>query len=333
MKINVELTSMSTKDTLTVIEAETTLPLSSRDNIKISPSTLHLMTLRSKRSRKTVASQLNQIVRIFGHDKHETFDWIAMKPVDIDVVIETLLEIRKMKPRTVNSYLAAIRGVFRAAYMNGIVNNETYHRIQQIRNVKAETIAKGRKPIKKEAVKILVEHCLSLGDAIGFRDATIISLLAGSGLRRDELVNIKLKDYDSSLRKFVVTGKGNKERTVDIPPNTCKRLNEWIDKYRGALPGYIFCSINKWGQMNISDNSPLSGNAIYDLLKKRTKELSHDHVRPHGLRRFCGTNMLKNGIDLVVVRDVLGHNSISTTQIYIENDEAELQKAVELNDI
>ena len=121
---------MSTKDTLKIIEPETSLLLSSGDKVKISPSSLHLMSLRSKRSRKTVASQLNQIVRIFGHDKHETFDWLAMKPVDIDVVIETLLEIRKMKPRTVNSYLAAIRGVFRAAYMNGMVNNETYHRIQ-----------------------------------------------------------------------------------------------------------------------------------------------------------------------------------------------------------
>jgi site-specific recombinase XerD len=324
---------MSTKDTLTVIENDSQLPMSSRDRVSISPSVLHLMSLRSARSRKTVASQLNQIVRLFGHDKHETFDWISLKPLDVDLIIETLLKVRKLKPRTVNSYLAAIRGVFRAAYKNGILNNETYHRIQQIKNITAVTITKGRKPVKKDTVQALVEYCLSLGDSIGFRDATIISLLAGCGLRRDELVNIKLNDYNPSLRKFVVTGKGNKERIVDIPPNACKRLNEWIEKHRGNEPGYIFCSINNWGKMNISDTTPLSGNAIYDLLKKRTSELSQEHVRPHGLRRFCGTNMLKNGVDLVVVRDVLGHNSISTTQIYIENDEAELQKAVELNDI
>lgn len=325
---------MSKKDAMTVIKSEdANLLLSSRDNASISPSTLHLMSLRSKRSRLTVASQLNQIVRVFGHDNHETFNWLAMKSVDVDVVIETLLSARKMKPRTVNSYLAAIRGVFRAAYMNGIVNNETYHRIQQIKNIKAQTITKGREPLKKDTVLLLVEHCLSLGDIIGFRDATIISLLASCGLRRDELVNIKLIDYDVAKQKIVVTGKGNKERIVDIPPNTTKRLNEWIEKYRGMEPGYIFCRINKWGKIDISDNTPLTGNAIYNLLKKRATEISQGHVRPHALRRFCGTNMLKNGVDLVVVRDVLGHNSISTTQIYIENDESELRKAVAINDI
>ena len=86
---------MSTKDTLTVIENDSQLPISSRDRVSISPSVLHLMSLRSARSRKTVASQLNQIVRLFGHDKHETFDWISLKPLDVDLIIETLLKVLK----------------------------------------------------------------------------------------------------------------------------------------------------------------------------------------------------------------------------------------------
>ncbi len=325
---------MSSKDTLTIIENDAEhLPLSSRDNVSLSPSQLHLMSLRSKRSRNTVSSQLNQIVRIFGGSTHDKFNWMTLKPVDIDLIIETLLTVKKLKPRTINAYLAGIRGVFKAAYMNNLVNGETYQRIQKIKNLSASTIPKGRRPIAKDAVKALVDYCLSLEDTIGFRDATIISLLAGCGLRRDELVNIKLKDYDKIERRFVVTGKGNKQRNVDIPKNTSNRLNEWIRTYRGIEPGYIFCRIDKWGKMHISDKNPMSGNAIYDLLKKRTSELSLDHLRPHGLRRFCGTNMLKNGSDLVVVRDVLGHNSINTTQIYIENDETELRKAVEVNDL
>lgn len=318
---------------LIISHTEDTLLLSSKDNITVSPSQLHLMSLRSKNSRKTVKSILNRIVGIFGCNNHEDFDWMSLKPVDIDIVIETLVTVREFKPRTVNSYLSAIRGVFNAAYRNSMVDLDVYQKIKTIKNLSASTIARGRKPIKKSVIAELVNYCESLDTKAGFRDAVMIALLAGCGLRRDELVSLRLSDYSPDKRQFLVTGKGNKQREVDIPTRAATRLNDWIRNQRGNEDGYIFCRIDQWGHMYVSTDKSMSGNAVYDMLKKRTHELQHEHIRPHGLRRFCGTNMLKSGTDLVVVRDVLGHSSINTTQIYIINDADEKRKAVEANDI
>jgi site-specific recombinase XerD len=290
---------------------------------------LHLMSLKSKNSRKTLTSIFNNIARMFEAPDHLLFDWVSLKPADVDTVIEILSEKRKLRPTTVNSYISAIRALFKTGYVNGLIDHNTFHRMSYIKGVKSTRIIKNRAPTTEEVLKFLITHCESHESAMGTRDAAMISVLAGCGLRRAELTSITMDDYDKALRTFRVIGKGNKERMVPIPKSCMCKIESWINNYRGTSGAYLFCRVRRHDV--VQSNSPkLSGNAVYDMLKKRTKECEKDHIRPHGLRRFCGTTLLKAGKDLVLVRDYLGHNSISTTQIYIENDKSELQEAAEV---
>lgn len=294
---------------------------------------IYLMSLKSVNSRKTVSSVLNNIARIFKATDHVSFDWLSLRPADIDMVIAVLSERKKLKPSTINSYISAVRALFKSGYINGLVDTETFQRMSQLKSLKASRIVSNREPIQMDAVKILVKHCETQANAMGLRDAAMISVMASCGVRRAELVTIKLEDYNRENKTFTVIGKGNKERVVPIPAATLKRIESWIGTSRGDVPGFLFCRVRRHDKVSISDTEYLSGNGVYDMLKKRTQELEQAHIRPHGLRRFCGTTLLKSGNDLVLVRDYLGHESISTTQIYIEKNEDELHEAAEIFDI
>jgi integrase/recombinase XerD len=188
--------------------------------------------------------------------------------------------------------------LFKSGYINGLVDTETFQRMTQVQSLKASRIVSNRDPIKMDAVKILVEHCEIQANAMGLRDAAMISVMASCGVRRAELVTIKLEDYDREKKTFTVIGKGNKERLVPIPAATLKRIENWIVSSRSDVPGFLFCRVRRHDKVVISDTEYLSGNGVYDMLEKRTLELKHAHIRPHGLRRFCGTTLLKSGMTL-----------------------------------
>lgn len=293
----------------------------------ITVTQMHLASLRSKQSRLTRLSIFNNIARIFGANDHTSFDWLALKPIDINGIVAVLAYKRALLPTTVNSYISAIRSLFKTAYVNGLIDNETYQRIKSVENIKATRVTRNRKSASVEDIKALINHCESVNSAAGARDAAMIAVLASCGLRRAELASLNLSDFDAETGFFRVIGKGNKERMVPIPPTTISRILHWVDYYRGNSEGILFCRVRRHGFVPENPTSPLSGNSIYEMLKQRTNELNKEQIRPHSLRRFCGTTLLNAGRDLVLVRDYLGHESISTTQIYIEKDHSELHEA------
>tara|TARA_B100000749_G_C18437022_1_gene470519 strand:+ start:345 stop:1310 length:966 start_codon:yes stop_codon:yes gene_type:complete len=293
---------------------------------------LHLMSLKSTGSRRTLTSIFNNIARLFGANDHLSFDWLSMKPADANVMIAVMMEKRELRPTTVNSYISALRALFNTAYLNGLIEHETCQRMLSIKNVKATRVTRNRKLIKKEVVSKLIEYCESLKNASGTRDAAIISTLASCGLRRAELASLTLHNYMPEERSICVIGKGNKERVVPVSSSTIERIERWIDFFRGNKEGYLFCRVRRHGFIGEEFTRPLSGNAIYDILKNRTSQLDSEQVRPHGLRRYCGTSLLNAGNDLVLVRDYLGHESIATTQIYTEKDQSQLHKAASIFD-
>jgi len=148
---------------------------------------------------------------------------------------------------------------------------------------------------------------------LGLRNAALLELIYGSGLRVSELLDIQMEDIHLNQGYIMVRGKGSKERMVPISDMSTVALRNYIVKGREQLLSEIktiFLFVNQSG-------SRLSRQGFFKLLKK----LAHDagvqtECSPHTLRHSFATHLLENGMDLRTLQSLLGHEDISTTQIY-----------------
>ena len=156
----------------------------------------------------------------------------------------------------------------------------------------------------------------------GKRDRLIIEMLYSTGIRRIELVSIKLKDIDFSSSRIKVLGKRNKERFIPMLESTILLVKEYLD-YRAELN-------------RIKDKDFLfltsKGEKIYENLVYRITNKYFDYVSskvkksPHILRHSFATHLLNNGADLNAVKDLLGHSSLAATQVYTNRSIEEIKK-------
>ena len=155
------------------------------------------------------------------------------------------------------------------------------------------------------------------GTLLGFRDRTLLELLYASGFRVSELISLKESSLQLEERLIKVMGKGRKERIVPVGRVATALLAEYLEMIRPALLAKsknqvpaeeIF--LNKYGE-------PLSDRGVRYLFQKYIRQVSHkEDITPHSLRHSFATHLLERGADLRVVQELLGHASISTTQIY-----------------
>lgn len=147
-----------------------------------------------------------------------------------------------------------------------------------------------------------------------YRNYVIIEVLYGCGLRVSELVNLKMSNVYEEEQILQVIGKGDKQRWVPINPHALELLDIYIHNVRvqySIKPGeekYVF--INRLGRH-------LSRNYVFMFLQQAVKNAGlNKHVSPHSLRHSFATELVENGADLRAVQEMLGHESISTTEIY-----------------
>lgn len=164
----------------------------------------------------------------------------------------------------------------------------------------------------EDITKIQATFDLSLPDQ--YRNNVIIEVLYGCGLRVSELVNLKMSNLYADEQMLQVIGKGNKERWVPINPRALHLIDTYIHNVRvhyDIKPGeekFIF--INRLGRH-------LSRNYVFMFLQQAVENAGiNKHVSPHSLRHSFATELVENGADLRAVQEMLGHESISTTEIY-----------------
>ncbi|MFH1825520.1 MAG: site-specific tyrosine recombinase XerD [Candidatus Firestonebacteria bacterium] len=178
--------------------------------------------------------------------------------------------------------------------------------------------------LSEKDVKELIE-CEEAGSDEGVRDRAIIELLYAAGIRVSELANLKLQNYDPNNQYIRCMGKGNKERIIPIGKAAC----DWIDKYLETVRKNVVYKkhstddtlfLNKKGEK-------FSRVWIWKIIKKRVRLTGiKKKVTPHTLRHSFATHLLKGGADLRAVQEMLGHSSISTTQIYTHIDRSRLKE-------
>lgn len=157
------------------------------------------------------------------------------------------------------------------------------------------------------------------------RNRAIIEILYGSGLRVSELVNLRLSDIYIKEGYMRITGKGSKQRLVPISPVAIEWFKYWIQD-RSKLdikPEAIdIAFLNRYGRQ-------LTRAMIFTIIKNLTRAADiKKTISPHTLRHSFATHLLQNGADLRIIQQLLGHESISTTEIYTHVDINDLREAV-----
>ena len=157
------------------------------------------------------------------------------------------------------------------------------------------------------------------------RNRAIIEMLYGSGLRVSELVNLRLSEMYLKEGYLRITGKGSKQRLVPVSPVSVKWFGYWLeDRNRLDIkPEAVdIAFVNRYGRQ-------LTRAMIFTIIKTLAREAGiQKTISPHTLRHSFATHLLQNGADLRIIQQLLGHESISTTEIYTHVDIQDLREAV-----
>ena len=242
-------------------------------------------------------------------------DWAS---VDADIIrgwMESLMEKGNIAS-TVNTGLSALRSFYRFALARKLVDRDPAH---------ALTGPKKRKPlpqfVREGEMDALLDQQQWGDDFNDVRARTIIILLYEAGLRRAELIGLDDVDVDFAAGQLKVTGKRNKQRIIPFGTEMAEQLRHYMevrDREVGSLEGALIVS---------NTGKRISASKVYSTVRENLSMVTTMKKRsPHVLRHSFATAMLNNGAGLESVRQLLGHESIETTEIYTHTTFEQLKR-------
>ena len=240
----------------------------------------------------------------------DRFPWHKADSATLEAVRNGLAA--SFRPSTANATLAAVRAVLRRAWQAGDLSRADYERRRDaIRSVKGSA-APGR-VLTVQAVRALFRAAADGPPATAARDAALLALLYGAGLRRAEAAAADLGDLDRDAWTLTVRGKGRRERVAYLNNGARDALAAWL-AVRGGAPGPLFAPVNKAGR--VAAGSGISGHSVAARVRRLGERAGLGPVSPHALRRSFATVLLAQGNDLAVTADLMGHANVNTTRRY-----------------
>lgn len=289
------------------------------------PAAVYIMSL-APGSRRTMKEALDTIAGILtiGRDDAVSLNWAGLRYQHTAAVREELAA--KYAPATANKMLSALRGVLKESWRLGLMTAEDYHRAADLKAVKGEKLPSGR-ALSHGEVRALFEACSEDASPAGARDAALLAVLYGAGIRRSECAALNIADFDTETGALIVrAGKGRKDRIAYATNGSREALIAWLG-VRGDAPGALFCPVNKGGRITVR---PMTDQSIFYVLKKRGDGAGVKSFSPHDMRRTFIGELLDAGADISTVQQLAGHANVTTTQRYDRRGEETKRKAAEL---
>jgi len=247
---------------LTVIEAKPGALTAGR--APTNPAAVYLSGL-APTGRYSMMRTLDRIAAMLGHS-WQTMPWADLRYEHVQAIRTKLAEI--YKPGTVNTALCGLRRVAQESWRLGLMDSEDYRRIADVPSVTGHTLPAGR-AIGSGELGAMMRVCMEDPTPAGARDAAIISIAYGAGLRRAELAGLDQADVvadDGEGFTLKVTGRRNKERLVYLNNGAALALADWLTVL-GDEPGALFWSGRKGGHLIVGQR--MTGQAIRDMLNRR----------------------------------------------------------------
>lgn len=290
------------------------------------PALVYLNGL-SEGSYPTMRHALDAIAQLLTDKKCDasTLDWSKLR-YPHTVAVRSALK-KKFAPATAKKMLCALRRVLKEAYRLGLMSFEDYVIATDLEPIDTpQTKLRGR-ALSSEEIAALMDVCqLDNSRAIDIRDAALIAILRGGGLRRSEVVQLKLKDFDTRTGALEIhKGKRGSYRKVYLPDDATMLVEAWLD-VRGRKPGPLLCHVRKGG---IIELRPLCADAVLKILNRRSLQAQVDKFSPHDFRRTFCSDLLDAGVDIATVQKLAGHSSPSVTSKYDRREEETKRKAVQ----
>lgn len=258
----------------------------------------------------------------FAHEHQIT----KVEKIDKDIIHQFRLHLSRLKDQsgeplkknTQNYHLIALRGFLKYLAKNDIASLMP----EKIELAKQEP----RQVAFLEGVelaRILEAPMKSGGDELmQYRDKAMLELFFSTGLRVSELSKLKIDDVNLKKDEFTVRGKGKKVRIVFLSDTAKACLKKYFDKRMDVNP-YIFINLDRARK---TTDEPLTPRSIERIVMKYAKEAGiMKQVTPHTLRHSYATDLLINGADIRSVQSMLGHSSITTTQVYTHITDQQLR--------
>ena len=268
-------------------------------------------------SDKTIESYHQDIISFYKFLEKYGLDYKGVNPQLIRMYLSDELSNGKTKV-TLCRRIAGLRHFYTYLFENKIITENPFLLIgspkKEIRYPEA---------LYLEQIEQLFELNKQRDDELKLRDQAIIELLYASGIRVSELINIKMSAIDLRSRTIRVLGKGRKERIVMFSKSCQKTLLDYINSNPKTNSDYLF--INSKG-----DKLTIRG-VEYILKQIEIKCNLNLGLHPHLLRHTFATHLLEGGADLRVIQELLGHESINTTQIYTHITEEAMKHQYEFS--
>ena len=216
------------------------------------------------------------------------------------------------KPKSIQRHLSSAKGFFRFLKKNNLISSSPFELV---------TAPKSSNTLPDVLSPEDVEQLLNFkpSNTIEIRDMAIVELMYSSGLRVSETVNINISDFEENMSFLRVIGKGSKTRLVPMGRFAINAINNWLNEREKISNNTDALFLNSKG-------SRLSIRSIQLRLKKMAIKQGLPPVHPHMLRHSFATHMLESSGDLRTIQELLGHSSLSTTQIYTKLDYQHLAK-------
>jgi integrase/recombinase XerC len=251
---------------------------------------------------------------------NETQDGVFVNEVIYAVIRSWIVYLldNSNSAKTINRKMASLK-----CYFNFLIKTNQLE-CNPMDNHKSIQFAKTKQiPFSEEEMKSLFNNFPEEQDFVNTRDRLILELLYATGIRRMELINLECKNVDLEKQIIKVLGKRNKERLIPIISSLIPFFNSYIlqnKKQNGDLNS-IYLFVNKNGEK-------ISETLVYRLVKKHLSVVSEKVKKsPHMLRHSFATHLINNGAGINSVKDLLGHSSLASTQVYAHSNLKELQNA------
>lgn len=215
-------------------------------------------------------------------------------------------------PRSIQRHLSSAKGFFRFLKKNNLIATSPFELV---------TAPKSASNLPEVLTPEDVEQLLNFkpSSLIEIRDLAIVEMMYSSGLRVSETVNINVSDFEEGMSFLRVLGKGSKTRLVPIGRFAISAINNWLSERDKIVSNTDALFLNSKG-------TRLTVRSVQLRLKKMALKQGLPPIHPHMLRHSFATHMLESSGDLRTIQELLGHSSLSTTQIYTKLDYQHLAK-------
>jgi integrase len=337
------MATTSFEPTVDLVRLATELQAAEQLSRHNNPARLYLDTL-APIGRRSAESQLRKVAASFGHQGDDAIDrmpWHLLRAEHLQALLNALRDAvvdgprtrscespgpRTYSPATINLIRDLLRGVAGQAFDQRQLSAEEFERIKRIPRVRGSRLLAGRH-LEGGELSALLGACDD-GTILGVRDAAILALLYGAGLRRESVARLTVDNLDLEHAEVRFIGKGNKEHAVPLPFGTVQAITDWLD-LRGDEPGPLFRQFTPGGKL--IPGKGVSSQLIYRVVISRSgKGNIVRRCTPHDMRRTYITGILDKTGDLALAQELAGHSDPKTTKRYDRRGERAKRAAVDM---